>query len=353
MKDEALILEVTERSGILYFAVLYTGEAPQIEADKFSFHQHSLNDYENQLAELEERHKDVVDYLKNISATANKEFTDEIENLSKSYEYTKALELADNEAKDHLRVLTGWVPKSKEQDLKQFVTDNGVIDFSADVLPDDNPPIMLKNNAFSRLYETISKMYMLPNYNDFDLTPFFAPFFMLFFGFCNADMAYGIILIVLAFFLKRKNKAPGFQVFMNLVITFGIASVVVGAAFGTILGFQLVENERLSRFVLVKSNEQIFNLALLLGAIQILFGVMINTIKQMMRSGFKYGLAPAGTFLFILALAVLGSTQLGVQPTIIHSYAKYPLFVGLALILLFNNPKKTSSSHILVACGLL
>ncbi|PKN74631.1 MAG: hypothetical protein CVU49_07225 [Candidatus Cloacimonetes bacterium HGW-Cloacimonetes-2] len=352
-KEQALILEVTERSGMLYFAVVSSGNAPQIEADRFSFHQHSLAEYEQQFAELEQRQNDIIDYYKNTSATSTKEFTAEIANLSKSYEYTKALELADNEAKDHLRVLTGWVPKSKEQDLKQFVTDNGVIHFSADVLPDDNPPIMLKNNAFSRLYETISKMYMLPNYNDFDLTPFFAPFFMLFFGFCNADMAYGVILIALAFFLKRKNKAPGFQVFMNLVITFGIASIVVGAAFGTILGFQLVENENLKRYVLVKNNEQIFNLALLLGAIQILFGVMINTIKQMLRSGFRYGLAPLGTFLFILALAVLGSTQLGVEKAPIHDLAKYPLFAGLALILLFNNPKKNIIINILGGLWLL
>ena len=37
---------------------------------------------------------------------------------------------------------------------------------------------------------------MLPKYNELDLTPFFAPFFMVFFGLCLGDSGYGVFLFL-------------------------------------------------------------------------------------------------------------------------------------------------------------
>ncbi|MEF3694448.1 MAG: V-type ATPase 116kDa subunit family protein, partial [Candidatus Cloacimonadota bacterium] len=350
------ITRITERSGVQYFVLLYSGEKPQIEADIFSFHQHSLQEYKNQYKVTEEKLQGVHEYLVNNKALAIELFTKELERVSRSYEYEEALELADNEASDHLKLLHGWVPASKETALLDYLKNSSVVWFASDATLEENPPILLKNNAFNRLYETISKMYMLPLYNEFDLTPFFAPFFMLFFGFCNADIAYGLVIILLALFLKKKAKNQSMRVFMNMVITFGVASFVMGILFGSFLGYDTVGIPGLKDMILTKGetkNDQIFNLALLIGAIQILFGVMINTIKQIVQSGFKYGLAPFGTFLFLLALAILGSTQLGVEPSALHSYAKYPLYVGLALILLFNNPKKNVVINVLGGLWLL
>ena len=42
--------------------------------------------------------------------------------------------------------------------------------------PDEEVPIKLKNNRFIKLFEPILELYMLPKYNEMDLTPFFAPF---------------------------------------------------------------------------------------------------------------------------------------------------------------------------------
>jgi V/A-type H+-transporting ATPase subunit I len=60
---------------------------------------------------------------------------------------------------------------------------------------------------------------MLPFYNEFDLTPFFAPFFMFFFGFCNADMAYGAVIILLAFLMQRKAKNAAMKSMMTLLMS--------------------------------------------------------------------------------------------------------------------------------------
>jgi vacuolar-type H+-ATPase subunit I/STV1 len=52
--------------------------------------------------------------------------------------------------------------------------------------PKSNTPRPCANFAakqrFSRLFEPIGKLFSLPSYAELDLTVFFAPFFMLFFG---------------------------------------------------------------------------------------------------------------------------------------------------------------------------
>ena len=50
---------------------------------------------------------------------------------------------------------------------------------------EDNAPIKLKNNAYTCMYEVLTKMYGMPDYAEFDPTPLVAPFFTLFFAFCT------------------------------------------------------------------------------------------------------------------------------------------------------------------------
>ena len=45
----------------------------------------------------------------------------------------------------------------------------------------------LRNRPFAHLFEVIGAMYALPKYGTIDLTRFFAPFYMIFFGFCMAE----------------------------------------------------------------------------------------------------------------------------------------------------------------------
>jgi V/A-type H+-transporting ATPase subunit I len=224
--------------------------------------------------------------------------------------------------------------------LIEFVKQQNVIHFASEAKMEDNPPIRLRNNWFSRLFEPITKMYMLPKYNEFDLTPFFAPFFMLFFGFCNADIAYGIILVLITLALRLKIKDQTIRGFLTLITLFGVSSIIMGWVMGTILGFDMKEIPSLGEKILVRDTNQIFNLGLLLGVIQILFGIAIATVKKMRQAGLMNGLSSIGTFFFIGTLAVYGAQQLGTDISAVQPYLKYPMLGGLALILLFNQPGK-------------
>lgn len=350
--EDYTILKVNEVAGIVYFVVLYMDEKPDLDCDTFSFHKRSLKDHEDELARCEQKVADIRQFLEDIAAEGISRFEEEIVAIMREHEYEDATQQATSEADDHLKVLAGWIPTTKVAELDAYLKDKGVIHFSEDAKAEDSPPVQLRNNWFASLFEPIGKMYMLPYYNEFDLTPFFAPFFMLFFGFCNADMAYGFVFITLGLFLRYKAKDKAAKKIMDLVIMFGVSSVIMGWVMGSFLAYDLKETI-LNPTVLIRNNDQIFNFALLLGVIQILFGVAINVVKKTVQFGWKHSLAPLGTFLLIASLAVLGAEMLDADISAIKPYIPYTLYTGLALMMLFNQPGKNPITNILSGLWLL
>ena len=76
-----------------------------------------------------------------------------------------------------------------------------------DPTPEDNTPVKLKNNRFARLFDIVGSLYALPMNGTLHLTPFFAPFYMLFFAICLNDAGYGLILLLAGLFLVKKGGA--------------------------------------------------------------------------------------------------------------------------------------------------
>lgn len=345
-EEEYSIRRIGDQAGIVYFVALYTDEKPDLDCDTFSFHAHTLKELEDKLTKCQQDIVDIDQYLMDTAPEARELFEAEVKRILGEYDYEDATQQATSEVEDHLRVLGGWIPVGKEPELVNYLESRGIIHFASDAQVEENPPIKLKNRWFARLFEPIGNMYMLPNYNEFDLTPFFAPFFMLFFGFCNADMAYGLIIIALGLIMRFKAKSPAAKSVMTLVMVFGASSILMGWLMGSALAFDLKETV-LEPSILIRNNDQIFNFALLLGVIQILFGVAINAFKKGRQSGFLYTLAPIGTFLFLLSLSVLGAEMLGSDISQMKPYLSYLMYSGLFLLMLFNKPKRNPIINIL------
>ena len=99
--------------------------------------------------------------------------------------------------------------------------------------------MLLKNNRFARLFEFIGELYSLPTYRELDLTPFFAPFFVLFFGFCLGDAGYGLLILLALTFAKRK-VSPAMKAVCSLGQWLGFGTVVMGFISGTFFGIGAV-----------------------------------------------------------------------------------------------------------------
>ena len=102
---------------------------------------------------------------------------------------------AKGAAEDMITVFTGFAPSENDTELVEAFEKIGVLYIKEDAVQEDNPPIKLKNNWFTRQFEVFTEMYGMPVYTEFDPTPIVAPFYMLFFAMCMGDAGYGIILL--------------------------------------------------------------------------------------------------------------------------------------------------------------
>jgi len=269
-------------------------------------------------------------------------YTDSINSIS----LDSAINNAQTHADDRLKIIEGWVPESETKNLNEFLDSKGIFYLADNPVKNEKVPILLRNGKFSKLFEPIGKLYSLPKYGEFDLIPFFAPFFMLFFGFCLGDAGYGLFFVIGATLLKPKMK-PEMKKILSLLQWLGGSTVVFGIVTGTFFGMNLIElvdngkiNWLLNLRKYMLDSSKMFYFALILGAIQIIYGMFIKAANLARQHGFKYALSTIGWIILILGnigLYFIGKGISKEAQTLLYSV----LFVASGvLILLMNNPDK-------------
>ncbi|MBT3384692.1 MAG: V-type ATP synthase subunit I [Prolixibacteraceae bacterium] len=245
------------------------------------------------------------------------------------------------EADEKLMVLEGWVPDTQKAPIDDFLQKENVLFITDKATLKDRVPILLKNNRFSKLFEPVGSMFSLPDYAELDLTVFFAPFFMMFFGFCLGDAGYGLLFVVGAGLYKLKASKE-IKPLLSLIQFLGLATIIFGSISGTLFGVNLIDAnipliaDYKSLFL---NPDKMFNLALLLGGLQIIYGLFIKTANQIKQYGFSYSLATIGWLVVILGgaiYAILTMTEVIPQSkTILYII----LSTGGFFILFFSDPE--------------
>lgn len=261
--------------------------------------QFSLQQAENRLKELAANH------LPDLRALESR--------IRSSIEFDKVVLGTAHAAEDKVMMLQGWIPADKEEAVKTFLSGEQVYYEIRQAVKGDNVPILLRNNALTRMYEVLTEMYGMPDYEEFDPTPLIAPFFTLFFGLCLGDAGYGLILVVLGLFLKgRMDKSM--KGMMNLVITLGAATTVIGAVMGTFFGVSLFDlnlPDSIKQFMIVgkidgTTYDKQMLLAILIGVFHLCFAMAVKAITCTVRFGFKESLSAWGWLLLIVGFVCTG-----------------------------------------------
>ncbi|SUE33902.1 V-type ATP synthase subunit I [Rikenella microfusus] len=251
--------------------------------------------------------------------------------------FDEAVNAGESYADGTVKIVEAWSVAANRDAVEAFFDREGVIYESDKATAGENPPIKLKNHFFARLFEPVGSLYMLPKYNELDMTPFFAPFFMLFFGMCFGDAGYGL-LFILAIVLFWRKIPVRFRDYAWLVLFLNIAAVFFGLLTGNMFGIELAKVPALVRFKeYFVSNDNMFNVAVGMGAAQVLFGQILRIFNRSKQNGsFLYGLSTLGwVILMISGILVL----LGVLPA--GSLAFY-ILLGISGVLIFflNSPHK-------------
>ncbi len=252
-------------------------------------------------------------------------------------------------AQGAVRLLEGWIPEAQVAPVKALLDSQGVYYEMRPARREDNAPIQLKNNAFVRMYEVLTKMYGMPDYAEFDPTPILAPFFSLFFAFCMGDSGYGLALIALGWVLKKK-LGKSMAGMMNLVMTLGVFTTVVGAVLGTFFGVNLFEldlPEGVKQFMVSGKIEgttydKQMLLALLIGVFHLCLAMTVKAIGETVRFGFKESLSAWGWLLLVVGFICTGGlTFFKVISAEVSTWA-FIIIGGIASIgiYLFNNLRR-------------
>lgn len=259
-------------------------------------------------------------------------------------EFSKVVLSTEQAAGDKLMLLEGWAPAYSKVEIEAYLNDAHIYYEITDPTPEDNVPIELNNKGFFAWFEPICKLYMLPKYNELDLTPFFAPFFMIFFGLCLGDSGYGLFLFLgaTAYRLIAKKISPSTKSILSLIQILATSTFFCGLLTGTFFGANIYNLDwplvqRLKSAVFMDNNDM-FRLSLILGAIQILFGMILKAVNQAIQFGFKYAIATIG---WIILLLSTGFSAL--LPNLMPMGGTVHLVIlGLAgvMIFLFNSPGK-------------
>lgn len=244
---------------------------------------------------------------------------------------------------DQLAVVEGWIPSKLSKQLEQDLQASDVAYSELPIDDIEKVPIQLRNNRFTRVFEPLVKLFSLPNYGELDPTPFIAPFFMLFFGICFGDAGYGLFVLLLATFFKRKAKEST-KLILELIQWLGLAGLVIGFLTGSFFGIQLVEVPFLAsikEYFISSDNMMIISLAL--GLVQILFAKYIGAVKKTHQVGFKKALSTyAWPTLIIMLLMLVGLPKLDITLPIWVTYLLYGIVgVSVLIVLFYNSPGKS------------
>lgn len=103
-----------------------------------------------------------------------------------------------------------------------------------DVPEDEEPPVKLQNNPYTRAFEAVTCIYGPPSYRGLDSTFIVSIIFPIFFGFCFGDVLYGLMLVALSlWYLKIFKTEQGAKNFFNTFLICGIATIIIGALTGS------------------------------------------------------------------------------------------------------------------------
>lgn len=186
---------------------------------------------------------------------------------------------------DNTFMLCGWTPETSLPELTARLTafqDVIVADDDPRNIKEETPPVLLKSNFWSRLFQPFTEMYGLPAYNEFDPTFLMAITYSILFGIMYGDVGQGLVLIALGVFLyKKKGMWLG-----GILGSVGIFSVIFGFVFGSFFGYE----DLIPGFHVLESGKnatQILIVSAAMGAVIIVMMIVINIINGIRQKDLK------------------------------------------------------------------
>lgn len=339
-KSEHSLQVLNTINGKVYFTILHPKEEqskfdlPEIKFPEVPYTaiEKEIVSINTEIKEVDQKMSGFVKYIEELEKQRN-ELLSELDHYFANIATTR-------QAEDSIAILEGFAPIEDDTKIVDFLEKAEVLYLKDKASAEDNPPIKLKNNFFTRVFEPIGEFYVLPRYDELDLTPYFAPFYMLFFGFCLGDMGYGLLLLIAG--VIAILKFPKFKDYGKLLAFLGIGTIIMPALTGTFFGMKIYNiidfPESIDNFFF--SDMKLFWFGIIFGLVQIVFARMLKAVYCILHKKWDNALTDIGWTMLI----VCGSfSYAGMEmdkiflPKIVNSIL---LYGGLFFVVFFSSPSK-------------
>ncbi|WP_097000661.1 V-type ATP synthase subunit I [Persephonella hydrogeniphila] len=237
--------------------------------------------------EIKEREKEINDLLNMVKDKYLKKLLDYNSFLRLKYKITVAKQPL--EIKGDYYIIYGWIPARKLDSFRRFVKYSNIETFPAG----EDAPVLLKTPEFFKPFERIIKGFSYPKYGEINPTIPFGITFLIFFGIMFGDVGHGLVLSLVGFFLKKKNRDLGLVLILS-----GISSSFFGFLYGSFFGFHdIFPHLFISPIYDV---EKLLIFSIFVGIIVISLSFILNILSLLRRKKIKNLIFGEGGMLWLL-----------------------------------------------------
>lgn len=250
---------------------------------------------------------------------------------------------------DKVLVLQGWVETESFEAFEEFIGQaigkkNLYLEIAepTNIEIDEEIPTKLKNHAVVKPFEMLTEMYSLPKYHEVDPTPWFMPFYFVFFGMMVADAGYGALMLVATTIALRTVLPRGMERFMRFFQILAVPTILWGLIYNSFFGFSLGYQPILSTSDDVIS---ILILSIVFGVIQIFIGLGLAAKENIKAKNYLGAISDGFAWQGIMAGAIIG----GLGKMFLDSQPLFMIGIVLACIsalLIVVTPMLQSESKI-------
>ncbi len=233
--------------------------------------------------------------------------------------------------------LTGWIPLSQVEELKEMVEDIGNISCIVeddDIIKKVAPPTRLKNPKFFQPFETLVKMYGIPGYNELDPTIFVAITYLVFFGIMFGDVGQGLVIAGASYWFYRKSQ----NMLGKIGIYIGCVSTIAGVFYGSLFGNEEILREALPFIPMINPMDYkipVLGVTVILGIGLLIIAMIFNIINGYKQGNYAKMLfdrnGVAGLVFYLTLLYLVFSIAMKIP----YSMTMIVFFLGAPLMIIF------------------
>ena len=140
-------------------------------------------------------------------------------------------------------VAEGWVPTDQVTAVTNSLIHVAEGKIFVTVVPTDpehdSVPVEYNNPDFAKPTQVLMDVYSRPGYTEVDPTLMISIVFPLFFGLILGDVGYGLILLIMAYGLRRFLKGEDSRMLLDVLRNASISTIFFGIIFSEFLGFPI------------------------------------------------------------------------------------------------------------------